>query len=151
MKRLVIPMSMLDEAREFFEERGATGCEGTAMIAASMNVATRLVIPDQVATPVPECRVDVTATGKLSLAVALPPSEQYVARIHSHPGQAFHSPVDDANPAITHTGAISIVVPYFGLGLRHGLHPCAVYVLESDRGWVELRAGPERDETVTVA
>ena len=57
----------------------------------------------------------------------------YLARVHSHPGEAFHSATDDANPALTHTGALSIVVAYFGLGLRHGLDACAVYRLDEGR------------------
>jgi hypothetical protein len=60
-----------------------------------------------------------------------------VSRIHSHPGLAFHSETDDRNPALTFDGAFSIVVPYFGLGLRHGLDSCAVYRLEAGR-WNHL-------------
>lgn len=139
--------STLEEARLFFEDRGSVGCEGTAMIA-SDGTGTRLVIPGQEATPAPYCTVTVTTSGKLALAAALARDERYVARIHSHPGLAFHSPKDDSNPAITHEGAISIVVPYFGLGLRHGLDACAVLVRRGPT-WLDLPAGPARDMEVT--
>src|SRR5271157_1888480 len=125
---LVISSAILDQARSFFEERGSVGCEGTAMIAGEAGVATQLVIPDQRAHPIPRCSVEVTRDGKSELAAALGPKEMYVSRIHSHPGLAFHSPADDANPAITYPGALSIVVPFFGLGLRNGLDACAVLV-----------------------
>lgn len=149
MTTLAIPKSVLDDANAFFEERGSVGCEGTAMIAAVGTTATRVVIPDQRATPVPACMVEVTPAGKLALAAALSADEQYAARIHSHPGLAFHSPTDDANPAITHDGALSIVVPYFGLGLRHGLGVCAVY-LRSGRRWIAVPPGAERDRLVVT-
>lgn len=144
---LEIPHAVLDEAREFFEERGSFGFEGTAMIAAADGEKVRLVIPDQVATPAPFCSVEVTRQGKSELAIALGPDDRYVSRIHSHPALAFHSPTDDANPAITFPGALSIVVPFFGLGLRHGLNACAVLVRRRQR-WVEIPPGAERDALV---
>ena len=150
MTALTIPASILDAARTFLENRGSVGCEGIGMIAASGSTATRIVFPDQRATRMPACRVEVTEPGKLALAAALGSDERYAARIHSHPGLAFHSPLDDANPAITHDGAISIVVPFFGLGLRHGLGACAVYVRDRQR-WVALPPGRDRDRVVVVS
>lgn len=148
MTILVLPAPVLEEARRFFEGRGADGCEGTAMIMAGPDgVAHRLVIPDQRATPLPYCSVEVTRQGKLELAAALGPEDRYVSRIHSHPGLAFHSPADDANPAITHEGALSIVTPFFGLGLRHGLDACAVLV-RRDGAWLDAPPGPVRDALV---
>jgi hypothetical protein len=150
MSTVSVTSAVLDEARTFFEERGAFGCEGTAMIAATAGgPAHRLVIPDQLSSPSPRCWVEVTMAGKLALATALGPEDRYIARIHSHPGEAFHSPADDANPALTFEGALSIVVPYFGLGLRRGLDPCAV-LIRRDGGWVELPAGPARDRVLNV-
>jgi hypothetical protein len=145
-----IDATTLDNARRFFEERGASGCEGTAMLAATTGgPVDRLVIPDQVAHPVPRCWVEVTTAGKLELAASLGIDERYVARIHSHPALAFHSPADNANPALTFEGALSIVVPFFGLGLRHGLDACAVLVLEGGT-WVNLPSGRVRDQVVVV-
>lgn len=149
MRSLVIPVSILEEARVFFEDCGARGCEGTALIIGGFSgVAHRLVIPDQRATPLPCCSVEVTRQGKFDLASALGPKDLYLSRIHSHPGLAFHSPTDNANPAITHEGALSIVVPFFGLGLRRGLDACAVLV-RHDGNWVEVD-GSERHELVVT-
>jgi hypothetical protein len=145
---LLINTATLEEARMFFEERGALGFEGTAMIT-SDGEATRLVVPEQEATSVPFCSVKVSTAGKLGLAASLGSEERYVARIHSHPGLAFHSTTDDANPAITHEGALSIVVPFFGLGLRHGLEACAVLVRRDGRWW-DVPSGSNRDELVGV-
>ncbi|MCC6174057.1 MAG: Mov34/MPN/PAD-1 family protein [Chloroflexi bacterium] len=150
MMRLILAAQMLEEARRFFEDRGTEGLEGTALIARRADgVADRLVIPQQVADRVGGCWVEVPLAGKLQLAAALGIDEQYVARIHSHPGDAFHSPADDRNPALTFEGALSIVAPYFGLGLRRGLDACAVYRRQGG-SWVELPAGPGRDSWVSV-
>ncbi len=89
-------------------------------------MAKRFVAPDQV-TGRDSCWVEVTMKGKLEIAACLAPDELIVARIHSHPGQAFHSSVDDRNPGLTAEGAWSIVVPYYGLGLRRGISACAIY------------------------
>jgi hypothetical protein len=145
---LLIPRAILDEAAKFFEDRGAYGCEGTALIAGRLEgIADRLVIPDQVAEAGTGGRVEVTTKGKLELAAALRDGSIYVARIHSHPGEAFHSLADDRNPILTYEGALSIVVPFFGLGLRRGLDACAVLVMKH-RAWVELEAGVDRDSVV---
>lgn len=138
---------VLTQAQEFLEDRGTYGFEGTAMIAGP---TPRLVIPDQLAHRTTyDVSVELTQRGQWDLATALTEDETYVARIHSHPGEAFHSPTDDRNPVITFDGAISIVVPYFGLGLRRGLDPCAVLRLKGDT-WHDLPPGPERDQWITA-
>lgn len=150
MSAVVIAADVLEEARCFFERCGSEGKEGTALIARAPDGGTKLVIPEQEAGRCPRCWVKVTDKGKLDLVVALRPDERYVARIHSHPCEAFHSPTDDSNPILTQQGALSIVVPYFGLGLRHGLDACAVYVRQGAE-WVELPAGQNRDQRVRAA
>lgn len=148
---IYIAAQVLEAARDFFERRGSQGCEGTALIAGVPGkIATRLIIPDQTAVPAPRASVTVTVGGELQLAAALRDSERYIARIHSHPGLAFHSRTDDDNPILTHEGALSIVAPWFGLGLRHGLGACAVY---QHRGgvWTVLPEGPQRDHLLAVA
>jgi hypothetical protein len=143
-----IESDVLEFARVFFEDRGAEGYEGTAMLAGNNQEITRCVIPDQrpyrgkygVA-------VEVTDQGKLDLASALSLDERYLARIHSHPALAFHSRTDDRNPGLTADGTLSIVVPFFGLGLRGGLSACAVFVLRLGK-WVEI--GPRQLEDYAV-
>lgn len=147
MKPLVIPTAVLDEARQFFEHEGALGCEGTAMICQSVAGDVRLVIPRQKATPAPYCSVEVSDAGKLDLELALGTGDIYVSRIHSHPELAFHSPTDNANRVITHRGALSIVVPFFGLGLRRGLDACAVFRFDN-HCWKDLHVGAGRNVCV---
>ena len=149
MTPIRISTGILDEARRFFEGRGAEGLEGTALIAGRHGaVADRLVIPQQLGRrALGGSWVEVPLAGKLQIAAALGLDEIYVARIHSHPGDAFHSPTDDSNPALTHPGAISIVVPYYGLGLRRGLGACAVFVRRGSK-WIDIPAGLLRDAVV---
>jgi hypothetical protein len=146
---LVLTTKVLQDARLFFEDRGTFGLEGTAMI--KKGIGLDLVIPRQKALrdALGHVNVEVPREGQMDLALALGPDELYVARIHSHPGDAFHSAADDANPIISFEGGISIVVPFFGLGLRRGLDACAVYQFH-DGGWVELKAGPGRDRWIVA-
>jgi hypothetical protein len=157
IRPLHLTREVLHQAREFFEDCGSRGCEGTALIAGpaapvrtgagARLVGDTLVVPDQKADSVPYASVTVTAAGDLQIVSSVSPDQRYYARIHSHPALAFHSRTDDENPALTHEGAISIVVPYFGLGLRHGLDACAVF-LRNKRTWVEAPAGSELRLTV---
>ena len=148
MTALVVPEALLADVGAFFETCGARGCEGTAMIK-NGHGGPVLVIPEQQPRRSSSggVSVEVTRAGQIQLAVALGPDDLYVARIHSHPVDAYHSHADDANPILTHHGALSIVVPFFGLGLRRGLDACAV--LRREHGnWRDLSAGPERDRRI---
>lgn len=143
---LLLDQALLSQAREFLEQCGATGHEGTAMIVGG--AVPRLIIPEQrVHGRVRGAAVEVTPRGQMQLATALGPDETYAARIHSHPFEAFHSTTDNANPVLTYQGALSVVVPYFGLGLRRGLDACAVYVRDGTT-WQELRPGAARERHV---
>ena len=147
--RLVLPAMVVSQAREWFEKQGTHGHEGTALIARSAG-RVRLVVPEQRASRTRlGVSVVVTRAGQLQLAAALGSDELFVARIHSHPGEAFHSAADDANPVLSHVGALSVVVPYFGLGLRHGLDACAVLRYDGHR-WHDLPPGLRRDRWIVA-
>lgn len=152
--QLRIGAAVLRDAEHFLTDRGADGLEGTGLVAFRPDGdgwrGEMFVAPDQRGQRAElGCWVEVTEQGKRELAARLPTGFRYLARVHSHPAQAFHSPADDANPALTHEGAISVVVPYFGLGLRRGLGVCAVHRLTAGR-WSALPAGPDRDRWVIV-
>jgi len=53
-----------------------------------------------------------------------------LAQVHSHPGLAYHSELDDAKPIVTEQGTFSIVVPFFGFISLHDLTACAVFRIE---------------------
>ena len=141
MIALRIKAHVLDAAGAFLEDVGALGREGTTFLAGPIGndvaEAHELIVPDQIAGTYPDCWVEVTQEGKLQLAASLRSDWRFVARLHSHPGEAFHSHTDDRNPGLTAEGSFSIVVPFFGLGLRRGLEACAVLVRRSGE-WVPL-------------
>lgn len=65
---------------------------------------------------------------------------QVVVQVHSHPYEAFHSPADDAWAIVRHSGALSLVVPYFGLRTTPGtfVEDAAVYALRPDNQWCHI-------------
>ena len=69
---LIVSKTTLDEARSFFEERGSSGLEGTAMIASNVT-GTKLVIPEQQAGPFPRCWVEVPERASRNLPWLLAP------------------------------------------------------------------------------
>ena len=71
------------------------------------------------------------------LISALPEGTAILARVHSHPGKAYHSDLDDTNMLIAHQGAISIVVPDFARETVR-LDRCSMNVLDHETGWREL-------------
>lgn len=131
MTGLIIRADVIREAAAFLEDAGSYGKEGTGMFGAEANgddlIVTRFMAPAQEAGTYPRTWVEVTEVGKRQLATQLSRGEIWVARIHSHPSEAFHSSIDDENPGLTAVGSWSIVVPYFGLGLRRGIEACAVH------------------------
>lgn len=83
------------------------------------------------------CAVEVPPQEIERLVSALGPGQFVLARVHTHPSAAYHSPVDDRNLIIGHVGAISIVVPDFAAGAVE-LSACSVNQLQTDSTWLEL-------------
>jgi len=140
---IFVARDALELAGSFLESAGAFGREGTGMLGGRIDGrdwrVERFFAPDQRGGEYPTCWVEVTPLGKQQLALALEAGERWLARIHSHPAQAFHSSTDDANPGLTAEGAVSIVVPFFGLGLRGGIGACALFQRRGLR-WIPTSA-----------
>jgi proteasome lid subunit RPN8/RPN11 len=64
-------------------------------------------------------------------------------QVHSHPGEAYHSELDDARPVVGTVGGLSIVIPDFGFGPRDP-ELWAVYRLYPGEGWTRLSAAESR-------
>lgn len=62
---------------------------------------------------------------------------QVAAQVHSHPHEAFHSQADNRWAIIRHVGALSLVVPAFGLQTTAEtfVDDAAVYELFPDNQW----------------
>lgn len=63
-----------------------------------------------------------------------------IAQLHSHPGEAYHSEIDDRYSVVTARGGLSLVVPDFAAG-PFTLDACAVYRLEAGGEWAEVPPG----------
>ncbi|MDG7001473.1 MAG: Mov34/MPN/PAD-1 family protein [Nitrososphaerota archaeon] len=137
--------SVIDASHDFLHRVGSQGCEGTGLwighsISENSIRITRFFAPEQICTKTQfGISVDLTPCAHLLLTDNLRPGELFYARIHSHPARAYHSQKDDANPILTHEGAISIVVPNFAQQ-PIDLGRCAIYRLEHGRGWLSLSA-----------
>jgi hypothetical protein len=135
--------AILDQTADFLRRRGGEGVEATVVWLGRVVDEThaeivRAYAPEQIGYASDEgVAVEVTQRGLADLICALTPGMFVLARVHSHPSRAYHSPVDDDNMLISHQGAISIVVPYFA---RDGidLEMCSVNELHHGIGWVEI-------------
>lgn len=58
-------------------------------------------------------------------------------QVHTHPGEAFHSPTDDAYPIIHTPGFLSLVVPRFALG-PIGFERAFLTEIQDDGRWREI-------------
>jgi hypothetical protein len=63
-----------------------------------------------------------------------------IAQVHSHPQEAFHSAVDDAEALVRHEGALSLVLPRFALltSCESFFQDAAIYELSARDTWDEV-------------
>ena len=150
LRRIDVPRTVLDETRELLAELGSEGLESTVLwvglvIGPQTAEVLAAVRPRQVAYRSDHgLAVEVPQDALSELISALPEGVFVLARVHSHPGAAYHSELDDTNMLIAHEGAISIVVPDFARR-PIDLTRCSVNELRHDRGWVELDGAAVRD------
>lgn len=139
-----LPAEVLAATRSMLRERGELGVEAVVLwIGRALSDEHAEIIapvrPGQVAYRGPEgCAVEVPPDALSEIISMLPEGAFVLARVHTHPGRAYHSPVDDTNMLIAHNGAISIVVPDFARDPMD-LARCSVNELRRD-GWRELSA-----------
>src|SRR5436190_8202454 len=62
------------------------------------------------------------------------------AQVHSHPESAFHSAADDRWAIVRHQGALSLVLPHFGLRATPDsfMKDAKTYQLSASDEWVEV-------------
>jgi hypothetical protein len=58
-------------------------------------------------------------------------------QVHTHPGAAFHSAVDDAYPLLCHPGFLSLVIPDFAMG-QVGFEHAYLAEIQPDGSWREV-------------
>jgi hypothetical protein len=58
-------------------------------------------------------------------------------QVHTHPGEAFHSPIDDEFPIIHTPGFLSLVIPDFALG-PIGFERAYLTEIQADGRWQQV-------------
>ena len=139
-----IPASVISNTREVLLIAGREGLEAVVLWIGRRGGAhveiLREYVPRQIAYRSEHGVAVQIPDDEIALIIArLPAGLSVACRVHSHPGAAYHSSTDDLNALLSHTGAISIVVPLFArdeVRLEH----CSVNELDRDFRWRELTA-----------
>jgi hypothetical protein len=143
LRRFSVPGRVLEDTRALLAEPGEDGLECIVVwIGRPRDAETADVLwalrPRQIAYRSDEgLAVEVPPEALLELISGLPEDTAILVRVHTHPTDAYHSPLDDTNMLISHQGAVSIVVPWFAREPIM-LDRCSVNVLDHGRGWHEL-------------
>lgn len=144
IERVQVPAEAAEEAHAYLRKRGFQEVEAVALWAGQAQGNTfevqKTIIPKQTAhrTPTGLCYT-VSPEELHRINVWLHENEmQIIAQMHSHPGEAYHSQLDDDLPIATTAGCLSLVIPDFA---REPFSPklCAIYRLLPGQGWTKLK------------
>lgn len=138
---------VIKETIKFLRTRGLQRYEGLAFWVGTVNqvgVATisRIHTPEQVGIRTPYgVAVEMTSKGQLEFIKSLKNGEIGLIKVHSHPGRAYLSSIDQNNPSFCFEGAMSIVVPDYALHINDLNHliDCAVFRRRNSK-WEQLTA-----------
>lgn len=145
--RVFIPSLVIDHTELMLRQHGAAGEEGFALWAGTLAggdaFVSTLVIPgvDTVGRFHGVISDETTAAvfGELDHLDLVP-----IIEIHSHPREAFLSPIDAERPIVAVKGFLSAVVPSFGFIDLADVELWRVYEFHRRDNWVELDKGERR-------
>lgn len=142
---VVVPRSLAERTQAALRAAGLTGNEGLVAWSgvqdgARFEVRTASVpLQRGIRTPDGVCVVvDADELHRLNVDT-FKRGERLFAQVHSHPGRAYHSEMDDRCAIVTSPGSLSLVVPDFAVR-PFALGECAVLRLSSDGVWREMGA-----------
>lgn len=132
-----VPTAVLFETQQYIEDHGDSGHEGYLFwaggVAGDAAYVTTCVYPTANArhggVKVPLDKMTEINRELYDRDLLL------LAQVHSHPGIARHSSVDEEKAASFHEGFVSIVVPDFGETPVYDLRDCGVYIYNRDEKW----------------
>lgn len=131
---IAVPAAVIRQTQRHLRAQGVDSAEGVVLWQGTLAPprVTAAIIPAQV---VSSGRFEVPLAERQRIARELAGTGAHiVAQVHSHPGAAFHSAVDDAEAIPRRVGAFSLVVPDFGA--REDLFDgAALFQLERDGAW----------------
>jgi hypothetical protein len=145
--RVFIPSLVIDHTELMLRQHGAAGEEGFGLWAGTLvggdAFVSTLVIPgvDTVGRFHGVISDETTAAvlDELDYLDLVP-----IVEIHSHPREAFLSPIDAERPMVAVKGFLSVVVPSFGFIDLADIAVWRVYEFHGRDSWVELDEGERR-------
>ncbi|PTX14883.1 JAB domain-containing protein [Halanaerobium congolense] len=141
-QKIVVRKNIIPETLDFLTKQGKKGLEGRVYwVGKEKNNKVhikKVIIPKQIAKKtIWGVNVSVSRQANVDVTRSLKDNEFVVAKVHSHPKEAFISKTDAKNPFFRHQGAISIIVPHFGNRGMKDLLNCGVYIYDNNE-WKEL-------------
>lgn len=138
-----VPRSGVETGQNFLRAAGKQGKEGMVLWAGIAHEdvfrVTQVIVPQQrgIRTEDGVC-VIVDPPELHSINVNLYQAGiRLIAQVHSHPGHAYHSEMDDTYALATTVGSFSLVVPDFACR-EFSFSDCAVYRLNRNGNWKEV-------------
>jgi len=149
--RVFIPSLVIDHTELMLRQHGAAGEEGFGLWAGTLAggdaFVSTLVIPrvDTVGRLHGVISEETTATvlDELDYFDLVP-----IVEIHSHPREAFLSPIDAERPMVAVKGFLSVVVPSFGFIDLADVGTWRVYEFHGRDNWLELNESERRRRLV---
>jgi len=141
LSRYRIPASIVHTTAQALREQGGGVREAVALwqgriLSEEVAEITKLHVPRQLTGPL---HFNVPLDERLRLVREVSKEDEFILiQLHTHPRHAFHSVVDDQLAITKHTGAISIVIPDFGLRWDGDLLQTSVNRNLGCGHWVEL-------------
>jgi hypothetical protein len=144
--RVFVPSVLIDHTELLLRQHGACGDEGFGIWAGTLAggdafVSTLLVPKIEGGGFHGEVSAATTAMllDELDLLDLVP-----IAQIHSHPGEAFLSPIDAERPLVAAPGFLSIIVPSFGFVDLADVTLWRAYEFHGRNNWRELDEAERR-------
>lgn len=141
--RLILSSAHAATTQEHLREVGRKGGEGLVVWAGVQHVnvfeVLTVIVPEQRAlrTASGVCvLIDDGALHRLNVWLHKN-NQRLIAQVHSHPGEAYHSSMDDEYAVVTAAGCFSLVVPDFAVR-RFSISETAVYRLSNSGRWTEV-------------
>jgi len=116
-QRLLLPVQVIEKTLKIMQKYGEQNRECIAYwlgerLDEDCIVVNEVYIPKQYATAIVS-KVQETDVAKLFSILEID-EKVLVAQLHTHPGSAFHSSIDDEYPVAFEKNFLSLVVPYYG-------------------------------------
>ena len=144
--RIFVPSLLIDHTELLLRQHGACGDEGFGIWAGTLAggdaFVSTLLVP----------KIEGGGFhGEISAATAATLFEELdfldlpaIAQIHSHPSEAFLSPIDAERPLVAAPGFLSIIIPSFGFVDLADVALCRTHEVYGRNNWRELDEAERR-------